>query len=99
MNLSNAAYVRAVETISSFSHTRPNGSSAFSVLAEHGVSFSWAAENIAYLSQSYTAADVVQMWMDSPGHRQNILNPNLKTLGVGYTTSGRLVYVTQLFIG
>ena len=98
-NLSQAAQVRANETIISFSHTRPNGSSAFTVLGEYSVNFSWAAENIAYLSIDYSAADVVQMWMDSPGHRKNILNPNLKSLGVGYAVNGRLVYATQLFIG
>ncbi len=60
-----------------------------------------AAENIAYGTGSMSAYRVVQMWMHSPGHRHNLLNPRYSVLGVGSwrsTGTGRL-YVTQDFAG
>lgn len=98
-NLVNTAQIRAMETVNLFSHTRPNGTSTFTILGEHGVSFSYAAENLAYLSVNHSAERVVELWLNSPGHRDNIMNPKLKYLGVGYAVSGNLVYVSQMFIG
>jgi uncharacterized protein YkwD len=60
-----------------------------------------AAENIANGGGSLSASQVVQLWMHSPGHRANILNPRYKALGVGTWRSaatGKL-YVTQDFAG
>lgn len=60
-----------------------------------------AAENIAYGGGSMSPSQVVQMWMHSPGHRRNLLNPRYKALGVGTwrsASTGRL-YVTQDFAG
>ena len=90
-----AAQVRAKETVQSFSHTRPNGSSFSTALTEAGVSYTRSGENIAY-GQS-TPQQVVQAWMNSPGHRANILNENFTTIGVGYTVSGGTAYWAQLF--
>lgn len=90
-----AAQVRAKETVQSFSHTRPNGSSFSTALTEAGVSYSRSGENIAY-GQS-TPQQVVQAWMNSSGHRANILNENFTTIGVGYTVSGGTAYWAQLF--
>lgn len=96
--LNQAAQLRAQETIGSFGHTRPNGSDFWTAMDQFGVSYGWAAENIAYNTASYYSAyDTVQMWMNSAGHRKNILNPNLKKLSVGYTISGDWAYITQLF--
>lgn len=65
-----------------FSHTGIDGSSPFNRMAAAGYRYSYAAENIAV---GYTTPDdVVQGWIDSPSHRVNLLNPNLKELGVGY---------------
>ena len=80
--LNAVAAVRAEELLALYSHTRPNGQDCFSVLYEMGVSFTHAGENVA--AGFTTPAAVVNGWMNSPGHRANILNPNYNCLGVGY---------------
>lgn len=90
-----AAQVRASEQAQLFSHTRPNGASCFTALTEAGVSYRGAGENIAY-GQTSPAA-VMNAWMNSEGHRKNILNANFTTIGVGYTTIGGTAYWAQLF--
>ena len=97
--LSAAAQVRAKELVSLFAHTRPDGTRCFTALDEQGVTYGWAGENIAAGYQTPEA--VVSGWMNSPGHRANILNANFKELGVGYyyTTSGYKHYWVQMFIG
>lgn len=92
-----AANVRAAELPSSFSHNRPNGSSCFTALSEAGISYSRAGENIAWGQRTPEA--VVKAWMNSPGHRENILSSNFKQLGVGYTQVNGTNYWSQLFIG
>ncbi|NLK37348.1 MAG: hypothetical protein GX299_04630 [Epulopiscium sp.] len=93
--ISAAALVRSKEQVQSFSHTRPNGSSCFTVLAEQGVTYRGAGENIA-MGQK-TPAAVMQAWMNSEGHRANILNKNFTKIGVGYYVNGGTAYWTQLF--
>jgi serralysin len=65
-----------------FSHTGKDGSSLASRISATGYQFSAAAENIA--AGSSTPEQVVSSWMNSSGHRTNILNPNLKEIGIGY---------------
>jgi len=65
-----------------FSHTGKDGSSLGSRISATGYQFSAAAENIA--AGSSTPEQVVSSWMNSSGHRANILNPNLKEIGIGY---------------
>ena len=92
-----AAQVRAQEIQSSFSHTRPNGSSFSTALTEAGVSYSRSGENIAYGQR--TPAQVMDAWMNSSGHRANILNSSFSQIGVGYVESASGIgYWTQLFI-
>lgn len=91
---SKAAQVRAKEIRTSFSHTRPNGSSCFTALKEAGVSYRTAGENIAAGQQ--TPEEVVAAWMNSEGHRKNILSSRYTAIGVGYLKGG---YWTQFFIG
>lgn len=93
--LSGAASTRAKEIISSFSHTRPNGSSCFTVLSENGISYNGAGENIAYGQSS--PDEVMTAWMNSAGHRANILNASFTRLGVGVYESGGTLYWAQLF--
>lgn len=81
LDVTNAAQVRAKEIQSSFSHTRPDGRSCFTALDEAGVSYRGAGENIA-LGQK-TPEQVMNDWMNSEGHRKNIMNPNFKYIGVG----------------
>lgn len=90
-----AALMRAKESAQSFSHTRPNGSSFSTALSEAGVSYRTAGENIAY-GQS-TPQQVMNAWMNSSGHRANILNANYTTIGVGYTVINGTAYWAQLF--
>lgn len=55
------------------------------------------AENIAW-STNGTIAELIQGWMDSEGHRKNILDPNLKEIGLGYARDSRgEIYTTQVF--
>lgn len=92
-----AAKVRAEETVRSFSHTRPDGRDFATALTEAGVSYSSAGENIAYGQRSPQA--VMDQWMNSAGHRANILNPNFTGIGVGhYESANGTNYWTQLFI-
>ena len=93
--LNEAALVRAKETVQSFSHTRPNGSSFSTVLKENGISFQGAGENIAWGQR--TSEQVVNAWMNSEGHRANILNPRYTSIGVGYYLNGATPYWAQLF--
>lgn len=91
-----AAQVRAKEIVTAFSHTRPDGSSFSTALKENGVSYKGSGENIAWGQK--TPAEVMKGWMNSPGHKANILNPNFKSIGVGHYQNGSGVnYWTQLF--
>jgi len=94
-SLDATAHLRAQEIAVSFSHSRPNGSSCFTALAEQGVAYTACGENIA--SGQATPAQVMAGWMNSPGHRANILG-NYNRLGVGvYEKNGRLHWA-QMFI-
>lgn len=84
--LCQAALIRAAEIGKYFSHTRPDGTSCFTVLKELGISYSYCGENIA--GGQRTPAAVVEGWMNSPGHRANIMSANFSKIGVGYLPSG-----------
>ena len=97
--LCSASGVRAKELYNKFSHTRPNGNKWTTALSAKGVKYRSAAENIA---RGYTSpCSVVKAWMDSDGHRDNILSSKYSYLGVGlhYTESGKKYYWDQLFTG
>lgn len=93
--LSEAAQVRAKEIQQSFAHTRPDGRYFSSVLKDFGISYRTCGENIAWGQKS--PEEVVTAWMNSPGHRANILNANYTKLGVGCERNGNVNYFTQLF--
>lgn len=94
-NMNRAANVRAAELAQSFSHTRPNGSRGLTALSEAGVSYRAAGENIAAGQQ--TAQAVVSAWMNSSGHRANILSTKFSRMGVGQVTISGRTYWVQLF--
>lgn len=80
-----------------FSHISPTYGSPFNMIENFGIKFSSGGENIA-MGQK-TAAEVVAAWMNSPGHRANILNPSYTQIGVGLAKNGQGVcYWTQMFI-
>ena len=87
-----AAMVRAKECDESFSHDRPNGTSCFTALKEAGVKYLSAGENIAMGYR--TPADVMKGWMNSEGHRNNILDPDFTDFACGVYKSG---YWSQFF--
>lgn len=81
-----------------FSHTSPTYGSPFEMMSQFGINYSFAGENIA--AGQTTPSEVVEAWMNSEGHRQNILNPNYTHLGVGYAEGGSMRhYWTQMFVG
>ena len=77
-----------------FSHTSPVYGTPFQMIKSFGISYRSAGENIA---RGYaTPQAVVNGWMNSSGHRANILNPDYTHIGVGYVSGGS--YWTQMFI-
>lgn len=95
-SLAKLAETRAKELNKKFAHTRPNGTEWHTVL--DGVSFSIAGENLAmgYLS----AEEVVDAWMNSEGHRENILDSRFDRIGISHYIDNKGVhYWTQLFAG
>lgn len=80
-----------------FSHISPTYGSPFTMMQHFGLRFSAAGENIAYGQP--TAASVMNAWMNSAGHRANILNPAYTYIGVGAAKNSKgVIYWTQEFI-
>jgi len=95
------ADLRSRECEKLFSHTRPDGTDCFTVFEEliPGFTYSWVGENIQYY-YGYGAPDaafLVDNWMNSPGHRENILRPEFTTMSVGIYYHNGYVYSAQLF--
>lgn len=100
--LMDTAMGRAAEITVKFDHTRPNGSSCFSVYPMAGSANGWngqfaCGENIA--AGQTSPAEVMNDWMNSSGHRKNILNANYKSVGIGCVrmNGGYYFYWTQSF--
>lgn len=93
--LCKVANIRAKEIVKSFSHTRPNGTSCFTAFNENGVTYRNAGENIAYGQK--TATIVMNAWMNSAGHRANILNKNFGKIGIACYNFNGVKYWVQLF--
>ena len=87
-----AAMIRAKECHKYFSHIRPNGKDCFTALSEAGVKQNYAGENIAVGFSS--PKSVMEVWMQSIGHRSNILNPVFTDFGCGVCNTGEW---TQFF--
>lgn len=93
--LSEAASIRAGEIKENFSHTRPNGTSCFTAMSELGIQYRSAAENIAYGQKD--PESVMNAWMNSSGHRANILNEKMEYIGVGVIYRNGVYYWSQFF--
>ncbi len=94
-SLVEAASIRAKELNDSFSHTRPNGSSCFTVLSELGISYGTAGENIA---AGYSSSQsVMEGWRSSSGHYQNIISSKFKKIGIGVNIINNQYYWVQIF--
>lgn len=98
ISLREVAQVRAKEILTTFSHTRPNGTDCFTVFSDACISYDALGENLAFGQTS--PEEVMEGWMSSAGHRDNILNPYLKGIVtcVEKGPSGELYWV-QLFTG
>lgn len=95
--LDEIAMERAEECTEKFSHTRPDGSDCFSLWDEYGVGDGYCGENIA---KGYATPEaVVKGWMNSSGHRANILSSNFDSIGVGFAKSGSGYCWAQAFTG
>lgn len=94
-SLVEAANIRAKELSDSFSHTRPNGSSCFTVLSELGISYGTAGENIA---AGYSSSQsVMEGCRSSSGHYQNIISSKFKKIGIGVNIINNQYYWVQIF--
>ena len=93
--LKKAANKRAQEIVTLFSHTRPDGTNFVSVLKEYDISYSVSGENIAYGQKSPAA--VMNAWMNSSGHRANILSSKFGKVGIGCYVKNGVIYWTQVF--
>ncbi len=91
-------YSRRMQEEDFFDHTDPQGRDAADRLLAAGFDYRHAGENIAY---NYNIPDPIetalQSWLDSPGHRANILNPKFTQTGIGIWRAGAHFYFTQLF--
>ncbi|MNK46532.1 Cysteine-rich secretory protein family protein [compost metagenome] len=65
-----------------FDHTSPTYGSPFDMMNSYGIHYTYAGENIAKGQKN--PAEVMTAWMNSPGHKQNILSPNYTKIGVAY---------------
>lgn len=92
-DLLSAAMLRSAETVVSFSHTRPNGEKCFSASSK------MSGENIAMGSGSLSATpeQVMLQWMNSPGHKANILTKSYQSIGIGCFVTNYGTYWVQCF--
>ncbi len=96
--LCEAAEIRARELPELYSHTRPDESKWYTVLDEVEFSYSFAAENIAYTEGSLSTCEyVMEMWMNSKIHRENILNTGGSLIGIACYKKGNFTYWVQDF--
>lgn len=98
--LTDAAMLRAKEISEEFSHTRPDGTKCWTALEEYNISYMRAAENIA--AGSSTPEATMNQWINSEGHYNNLMKPDVTEIGVGYyydPGSEYGYYWSQFFIG
>lgn len=88
-----AAKAADMRTNGYFSHTSPTYGSPFDMMKSFGVTYKAAGENIAMGQR--TPQEVMKAWMESPGHRSNILSANFTHIGVGFDNN----YWVQMFVG
>ena len=94
-DLNRVAELRAAEIAKKWSHTRPNGEAWKTAFADAGVSASYRGENLA--KGQYSADKVVEDWMESEGHRSNILNKKFTKMGVASVVIDGVTYWVQVF--
>lgn len=97
-NLQEAADIRAKECAENFSHTRPDNSSCHTVVAD--MDYQVTGENLVKADTPIATADVLMdAWMNSEGHRANILLPEFTSMAVGTYEKNGTTYAVQIFLG
>lgn len=91
----NVTYLRTLEVVANYSHTRPNGRACYTIYSDYGLVYHSSGENIARGQQS--AQEVVNDWMNSPSHRANILRAEFTKISIGVQGSGNAKYWVQEF--
>lgn len=92
-------YSEAMRDQGFFSHVAPDGTTLADRLAAAGISFSYAGENLARVSNAANPATYAhQLLMQNPQHRGNILSSNFIELGVGVAAEGDTIWLTQVFV-
>lgn len=82
-----------------FSHTGPDGDTPAQRVRDAGISYSMVGENLFMSTNAPQPVNLaVKGWMDSPGHRENILRPEYAETGIGIWQEGNTYYITQLFL-
>ena len=90
------AYQRAAEISECWGHLRPDGSLCFTILDQNGVNYSACGENIAAGQENIS--EVINMWLNSEGHRANILNGAYNRMGIAVYYGGEYgTYWVQIF--
>ena len=90
------ADTRAKEASALFKHTRPDGTRCFTIFAENSLKYRAAGENLALGFK--TPETLVAAWMNSEGHRRNILDADFKYAGIGYFVNEKgTLYCSTLF--
>lgn len=97
-DVSPVTVIRAQELSEFFSHTRPNGEGYMSLMDEYGIQYRWAGENGAKVPATSSPSGMMNGWMNSEGHRNNILNPRHTGLEIGVYQVGQMVYCSQMFV-
>jgi uncharacterized protein YkwD len=101
--LKEAATIRAIETEEQFSHTRPDGTDAFTVFDEDTVNYNYrlVGENLGmatyYLEEAEMAELLFNGWSESEGHYENMIRPEYEEIGIGVHYDGENLYATQIF--
>ena len=98
-SIGTAARIKADEMSAKqyFSHTSPVYGSPFEMLRSFGITYKTAGENIAKGQKSANA--VLNAWMNSEGHRANILNPDFDEIGIGYASDSKITYWVLILVG
>ncbi|PNV63301.1 hypothetical protein C0033_04265 [Clostridium sp. chh4-2] len=95
VELAYCAQERAYEIHEKYEHTRPDGSSWYTILKDEGISYQSCGENIAYGQRS--PENVMNAWMNSTGHKNNILKSSFGRMGVGCAYVNGSYYWVQIF--
>lgn len=101
--LRQAGNIRAIETEELFSHTRPDGTDAFTVFNEEDIEYNYqlVGENLGmatyYLDERGMAELLFNGWVESEGHYENMIRPEYEEIGIGVHYDGENLYATQIF--